>query len=77
VIADQFRKKGIDCPRVFETALVVIDSGLDIHDFKSRGAEAATIAQRQKVLGALRQSFPGHRPVRPRPKQSRAAQLAS
>lgn len=67
VLADQFGKKGIDCPRVFETALVVVDNGLDIRDWKSRGADAATLAQRQKVLGALRQSFSADRPVKPRP----------
>lgn len=70
VLADQFRKRGLDCPRVFETALVVVDGGLDIRDWRSRGADAAFIAQRQKVLGTLRQSFTGDRTVRPRPNRT-------
>lgn len=54
VLADQFAKKGIDCPLTHQRALDIIDSGADIAMMRDLGMAERDLRQRQKHLVALR-----------------------
>lgn len=55
VIADQFAKRGIDCARVRETALRIIDSGEDLSMLARRGMTEKGLAKRKSILADLRE----------------------
>ncbi len=56
-LADQFAKKGIDCPYTRETALSIIDSGADIEMMRSLGMSESDLKKRQKNLEAIRDNI--------------------
>ena len=53
VVADQFEKKGISCPRAFELAIRAIETGADINDLQSRGMEDKGLVNREKITANL------------------------
>jgi hypothetical protein len=55
VVADQFAKRGIDCARVRETALGIIDSGEDLAMLARRGMKDKDLAKRKTILAELRE----------------------
>jgi hypothetical protein len=66
VLADQFAKRGIDCARVRETALRIIDSGEDLTMLARRGMKDRDLAKRKTILAELREKLaipidPAHR----------------
>lgn len=54
VLADQFVKRGIDCPATRARALEVIDAGLDITMLEALEMGAADLRKRRAMLAALR-----------------------
>jgi hypothetical protein len=54
VVADQFVKRGIDSPRVRETALSIIDEGRDRAAMASLGMPASDLRRRDRVIAELR-----------------------
>src|SRR5689334_17079548 len=54
VLADQFEKRGIFCPRVHETALTIIDGGNDAAAMQALGMKPADMRRRSVQLAALR-----------------------
>jgi hypothetical protein len=55
VVADQFAKRGIDCKRVRELALDIIDSKSDLTTLERLGMKAPDLLKREKVLEQVRQ----------------------
>ena len=64
VTADQFEKRGIDCREAIDTALRVIDSGVDLADFADRGADEKLVQARRKVLLELEGRLRNPRPTK-------------
>lgn len=54
VLADQFHKRGIDCPDVFSRSLKIIDSHSDLQMQESLGMDAKELKKREKYLQKLR-----------------------
>ena len=54
VVADQFWKRGIDCPRARETALSLIDQGRDRAAMAALGMSQSGLRSREKMLAELR-----------------------
>ncbi len=71
VLADQFERRGIACPRAFTQALTAIETGADLRDLESRDAGPTDLRRRAKILTALATRFRSPRPARPRPKGAR------
>lgn len=74
VVADQFSKRGIDCPQALRKAIQIIDDGKDIADLKDLGMIDADLRKRKKMLDSLRIALltrppkkRGHVLKRPRP----------
>lgn len=66
VVADQFERRGIECPGVFATALSIIESGADLSRLKDQGADESFLKERAVVLDALAAKLKAPRPFRPR-----------
>lgn len=75
VIADQFEKKGIACPRAADTALRVIESGVDLARIKDGGADEKLMEARRKVLDDLAGRLRQPRPAKARPTSGRLPPL--
>jgi hypothetical protein len=71
VLADQFERRGIACPRGFEQALAAISTGADLRDFEARDASPSDLRKRARILGALEERLRSPRPLRPRPSSTR------
>jgi hypothetical protein len=54
VVADQFAKRGIDSPRVRETALSIIDEGRDRAAMAALGMREPDLRRRDRMLAELR-----------------------
>jgi hypothetical protein len=54
VLADQFTKRAIDCPRVRSEALAIIDAGGDVDIQQALGMSTADLKKRRKMLDELR-----------------------
>jgi hypothetical protein len=67
VVADQFERRGIACPKAFERALLAIDTGADLRDWERRDASSSDLKKRAKVLRTLGDRLRSPRPRRPRP----------
>ena len=67
-LADQFAKKGVDCPRTRQRALDIIASGSDIAMMRQLGMAERDLRKRQKNLDALRSTIESAAaaPVKPR-----------
>lgn len=68
VVADQFERRGIACPRAFKQALAAIDKGHDLRDLRDREMSERDLAKRAAVLAELRRRLKRPRPLRPRRK---------
>jgi hypothetical protein len=68
VVADQFERRGIACPKAFEQALAAIETGADLRDLEARGAGPGDLRKRAKILTELAERLRSPRPPRPRPK---------
>ncbi|WP_136420079.1 hypothetical protein [Herbaspirillum sp. ST 5-3] len=66
VLADQFERRGIECPGVFTTALSIIESGADLSRLKDQDADERFLKKRAVVLEALATRLRAPRPFRPR-----------
>lgn len=75
VVADQFERRGIACPEVFERALAAIDTGADLRDWERRDASPSDLKKRAKVLQTLAERLRAPRPLRPRPTGKRPPPL--
>ena len=66
VTADQFERKGIQCPEATKRALRIINKGLDIANLRDRGMPPGDLRQREKLLSKLadRLQNPSSRPPR-------------
>ncbi len=56
-LADQFAKKGVDCPRTRQCALDIIASGSDIAMMRQLGMQERDLRKRQNNLDALRSTI--------------------
>lgn len=68
VVADQFAKRGIECDRVRQKALAIIDDGSDLGMHQKLGMNAAGLKARRKILEEMRQRLmipPGSSRSRP------------
>lgn len=65
VAADQFERRGIDCPRVSAAALSVIESGADLARLRNRDADPRLLSKRARVLDELAARLRSPRPPRP------------
>jgi len=65
VVADQFEKKGIYCPKTFELALKAIETGADIEDLRSRGMDTKGLESRLRLTDKLLHRFKSPRPKNP------------
>lgn len=72
VVADQFERRGIDCPRVPATALSIIASGVDLESAKDKGADHKFLKQRALALEELRKRLITPRPIKPHKKAGKA-----
>jgi hypothetical protein len=54
VVADQFSKRGIECDRVREKALAIIDGGSDIAMLEKLGMDSPGLKKRRQMLDELR-----------------------
>ncbi|TMJ59908.1 MAG: hypothetical protein E6G81_07825 [Alphaproteobacteria bacterium] len=54
VLADQFWKRGIECPRARDAALSIIDEGRDRDAMAALGMPAPDLRRRERVLAELR-----------------------
>ena len=55
VVADQFARRGIVSPRARDTALQIIEAGVDLEMERARGRPATGLAQRSRMLEQVRQ----------------------
>jgi hypothetical protein len=55
IVADQFAKRGVDCPEARDKAIAIIDSGADIRTKRTLGLDERSVAARLKILTALKQ----------------------
>jgi hypothetical protein len=66
VLADQFARRGIDAARARETALQIIDGGIDLTIQQHRGQSPAGLTRRGRMLADLRERIahpkPGAKP---------------
>jgi hypothetical protein len=67
VAADQFWKRGVDCPRLRDAALAIIDHGRDSATMSALGMSAADLRRREKVLAELRGRLASAPPPKSRP----------
>lgn len=54
VLADQFHKRGIDVPSLFQRAYQIIDSGADLEMVASLGMSDSDLKKRKKMLEGLK-----------------------
>lgn len=54
VVADQFVKRGVDCPPARERALAIIADGTDLAAMRSLGMDEVSLAKRRAMLDELR-----------------------
>jgi hypothetical protein len=54
VTADQFAKRGVDCPRAREQALSIIASGADLNAMQALGMDSTSLKKRGALLEDLR-----------------------
>jgi hypothetical protein len=66
VVADQFAKRGIDSPRVRETALSIIDEGRDRAAVAALGMREPDLRRRDRMLAELRTRLVSAPPPKPR-----------
>ncbi|HLY58807.1 MAG TPA: hypothetical protein VKS60_24810 [Stellaceae bacterium] len=67
-VADQFARRGIDCPEARDRALAVIDDGSDLAMMSRLGMAEKDLAKRRKMLEELRPKIAAPpAPGRPRP----------
>jgi hypothetical protein len=66
VVADQFERRGIACPRAFETALAVLNAGTNLQQLKELDMEQRSLDKRAVVLAELATRLRNPRPTRPR-----------
>ena len=66
VLADQFERRGLRRPDVFERALAIIDAGEDLTMLQSLKAEPKTIAERRRETAKLAERLRDPRPAKPR-----------
>lgn len=57
VLADQFHKRGIDNPDLFDKSIDIIDSGLDLRMQETLGLAAPDLKKREKNLLKLRETL--------------------
>lgn len=67
VLADQFERRGIECPGVVNTALSIIESGGDLSRLKDQEADERFLKKRAAVLESLAARLEAPRPLRARP----------
>ena len=67
VVADQFWKRGIYCPRLRDTAVSIIDDGCDRAMMAALGMSAADLRRRDTMLAELRARLASAPPSKPRP----------
>jgi hypothetical protein len=60
VVADQFERRGIDCPRPQATALSIIASGADLDSAADKGADDKFLKERARARRT--EQAPGHAP---------------
>ena len=66
VTADQFERRGIDCPSVFATALSIIQNGSDLTRLRNLDASERHLNKRASVLAMLASRLAAPRPPRVR-----------
>lgn len=66
VLADQFERRGIRRPDVFERAIAIVEKGEDVSMLTSLDAEPKTIAKRRKETVKLVERLRNPRPARKR-----------
>lgn len=71
VVADQFERKGIRCPRAFAQGLAAIESGADTRDMAARGMGERDLDKRGKALQELAGRLRAPRPARAPPKSGK------
>jgi len=54
VVADQFAKRGIDCPAARDRALAIIAEGSDLKTMEALGLDAKGLSKRRAILDDLR-----------------------
>ncbi len=72
VVADQFERRGIDCPRLPAMALSIIAGGADLESARDKGADDKFLKERALALDELRQRLIAPRPIKPRKKAGKA-----
>lgn len=75
VLADQFERRGIDCPSVANTALSIIQSGADLSRLKDQGADERFLNKRTSVLESLTTRLQSPRPIRARSSPKKPPEL--
>ncbi len=66
VVADQFERRGIACPKVSETALALLDAGTNLEQLKALEMDARDLKKRALLLDTLASRLRSPRPIRPR-----------
>jgi hypothetical protein len=66
VVADQFRKRGIDCPEARDAALAILAGGEDLALMARLGMDAKTLAKRRVALDDVEARLKAPLAVKPR-----------
>lgn len=66
VLADQFERRGLRHPEVFERALAIVDAGDDLAALEALEADAKTIAARRRATAKLVERLRAPRPAKRR-----------
>ncbi len=66
VVADQFERRGITCPKVFDTALALLDAGTNLAQLEALEIDPRGLKKRALLLDALAERLRNPRPARPR-----------
>ena len=64
--ADQFAKRGLDCPEARERALAIISGGQDLKAMARLGMDAPSLRKRSAMLAELGARLQAPLPVKPR-----------
>lgn len=67
VLADQFERRGIECPGVVSATLSIIESGADLSRLKEQEADQRFLKKRAAVLESLAARLKAPRPLHARP----------
>lgn len=66
IVADQFERRGIECPKAAETALALLDAGTNLTHLEALGMDPRGLKKRGLLLDALASRLHSPRPTRPR-----------